>query len=132
VWASSPESDRILFDGDVEPSAAVAFFVYDRRADQVTRLTTDLPCTPDSGFPTVVAPSQPVWLNEQEALVHAVRAGESGYYRFNVDSARLSLEHATGTVSVGFSVDARHRYIAQSHSSLDSTGEVAVFDRQSG
>src|SRR5207248_761690 len=33
VWAWSPEGDRILFDGDIEPSAAVDFFLYDLKSD---------------------------------------------------------------------------------------------------
>jgi len=132
VWSWSPDGERILFDGDTEPSAAVDFFLYDLKSDRITRLTTDLSIAPDSGFPTVVAPSQPVWLNSSEALIHAIRAGESGYYRFNVDTAALTRELATHSVSVGFSVDSAHRFIAQTHSNLDGFGEIAVHDRQTG
>jgi dipeptidyl aminopeptidase/acylaminoacyl peptidase len=130
VWSWSPDGGRLLFDGDTEPSAAVDFFLYDVKSDSVRRLTTDLPVAPDAGFPTVVAPSQPVWLDNSQALVHAVRAGESGYYRFNVETSSLTPEYADHSVSVGFSLDRTHRYIAQTHSSLDSIGEIAIFDRQ--
>jgi dipeptidyl aminopeptidase/acylaminoacyl peptidase len=132
VWAWSPEGGRILFDGDTEPTAGADFFLYDAKSDRVSRLTTDLPCAPDAGFPSLVGPSQPVWLDTDEVLVHAVRAGESCYYRFNVASAELTREQATQSVSVGFSLDAARRYIAQAYSSLDGAGEVAVYDRQSG
>jgi dipeptidyl aminopeptidase/acylaminoacyl peptidase len=132
VWAWSPDGERILFDGDTEPSAAVDFFLYDVRSDRIHRLTTDLPVAPDAGFPTVVAPSQPAWLNNSEALVHAVRGGESGYYKFNVDTAELMREFGTRSVSVGFSLDAAHRYVAQTHSSLESFGEVSIYDRETG
>jgi dipeptidyl aminopeptidase/acylaminoacyl peptidase len=130
VWAWSPDGRRILFDGDTEPSAAADFFLYDVASDRITRLTTDLPVAPDAGFPTVVAPSQPVWLSDSETLIHAVRGGESGYYKFNVDSARLTREFGTASVSVGFSLDAAHRYIAQTHSNLESFGEVSIYDRE--
>jgi dipeptidyl aminopeptidase/acylaminoacyl peptidase len=63
-------------------------------------------------------------------LVHAVRAGESGLYRFNVESAELRLEHAARSVNVGFSVDRSRRYVAQAHSGFDSFGEIAVYDRE--
>lgn len=132
VWAWSPEGDRILFDGDTEPTAGADFFLYDVRADRISRLTTDLPCAPEAGFPTILGPSQPVFLDASEVLFHAIRAGESRYYRFNLETADLRQEYATGSVSTGFSVDAANRYIAQAHSSLDGVGEVAVYDRLTG
>ena len=46
---------------------------------------------------------KPAWLDDQTVLFHAVRGGESGYYTFNLDSADLKLEHATQTLSAGFS-----------------------------
>jgi dipeptidyl aminopeptidase/acylaminoacyl peptidase len=132
VWAWSPDSQRMLFDGDTEPSAGVDFFLYDIKTDSVTRLTTELPCSPDAGFPSVLGPSQPVWLDAAEVLVHAVRAGESCFYRFNVETAELTREHATRSVSTGFSVDDTHRFVAQAYSSFEGVGEVAIHDRQSG
>jgi dipeptidyl aminopeptidase/acylaminoacyl peptidase len=131
VWSWSPGGDRIVYAGDTEPTAGVDFFLYRLEDDTIRRLTTDLPCAPDAGFPTILGPSQPVWLDDSEVLVHAVRAGESGVYRFNVDSAELRLEHAGRSVDVGFSVDRSRRYVAQAHSSFDRFGEIAVYDRAS-
>jgi dipeptidyl aminopeptidase/acylaminoacyl peptidase len=132
VWSWSPGGDRIIFAGDTEPTAGVDFFLYSLKDDSIRRLTTDLPCAPDAGFPTVLGPSQPVWLNDSEVLFHAVRGGESGIYRFNVESAELRRERAAQSVSVGFSVDDSRRYVAQGHSSFDSFGEVAIYDRNTG
>lgn len=132
VWAWSPDGGSILFDGDTEPSAAADLFLYDVQSEHVERLTTDLPCTPEAGFPSVVGPSQPVWLNDAEVLFHAMRAGESYFYRFNVNSAELTRELATQSVSVGFSIDRAQRFIAQSFSSFTAVGEVAIYDRQTG
>jgi dipeptidyl aminopeptidase/acylaminoacyl peptidase len=132
TWSWSPDGERILFDGDTEPSAAADFFMYDVKADRIMRLTTDLPCAPEVGFPSVLPPSQPAWLNDSEVLVHAVRGGESCFYRFNVDTAELTREFATGSISTGFSLDRRGRYVAQSYSSPDATGEVSIYDRQTG
>jgi dipeptidyl aminopeptidase/acylaminoacyl peptidase len=130
VWSWSPGGDRIVFAGDTEPTAGVDFFLYSLDDDEIRRLTSDLPCAPDAGFPTVLGPSQPVWLNDSEVLVHAVRGGESGLYRFNVESADLRLEHAARSVDVGFSVDRSRRYVAQAHSSFDNFGEIALYDRE--
>jgi len=132
VWSWSPGADRIIFAGDTEPTAGVDFFLYSLNDDAIRRLTTDLPCAPDAGFPTVLGPSQPVWLDESEVLFHAVRGGESGIYRFNVESAELRREHAAQSLSVGFSVDDARRFVAQGHSSFDSFGEIALYDRRSG
>jgi dipeptidyl aminopeptidase/acylaminoacyl peptidase len=132
VWSWSPGSDRILFAGDTEPSAGADFFIYDIHADRIRRLTTDLPCLPESGYPGVVGPSQPVWLDNHDVLFHGVRGGESGAYRFNVERTDLKREHATRTLSVGFSLDTAHRFVAQANSSFDGPGEVAILDRQTG
>jgi dipeptidyl aminopeptidase/acylaminoacyl peptidase len=132
VWAWSPGSDRILFAGDTEPTPGSDFFLYDVGTDKINRLTTDLPVLPEVGFPTIQGPSQPVWLDDNEVIFHGVRGGESGVYRFNVETTDLKREHGTQSLSVGFSVDAAHRYIAQANSSLESIGEVAILDRQTG
>ncbi|MDQ3812035.1 MAG: S9 family peptidase, partial [Chloroflexota bacterium] len=132
VWAWSPRADRLLFSGDTEPSPQTDLFVYDLADDSIRRLTTDLPCLPDAGFPTILAPSQPVWLDERTVLFHAVRAGESGHYRFDLESGQLELERATRSLSAAFSVDRAARVVVQSHASLESMSEIAVYDRQSG
>jgi dipeptidyl aminopeptidase/acylaminoacyl peptidase len=132
VWSWSPAGDRILFGGDSEPTPGADLFVCEVHTGSITRLTTELPCLPEAGFPTVSGPSQPVWLNDADVLLHAMRGGESGFYRFNVSTAHLTLEHTTRSISVGFSVDDAHRFVVQTHSSLDATGEVAVYDRQTG
>ena len=99
VWSWSPGADRILFAGDTEPTAGVDLFLYSLKEDTIRRLTTDLPCAPDAGFPTVLGPSQPVWLDESEVLFHAVRGGESGIYRFNVESLDLESMYGTSDIS---------------------------------
>src|SRR5262249_46373612 len=77
-------------------------------------------------------PSQPVWLDDNTVFFHAARAGESGHYRFDVETADLELERRTKTLSAGFSTDAANRLVAQTHTSLDSFSEVAIYDRHSG
>jgi dipeptidyl aminopeptidase/acylaminoacyl peptidase len=132
VWSWSPGSDCILFTGDTEPTSGVDFFIYDVQQDRISRLTTDLPCLPEAGFPTILGPSQPVWLDNNRVIFHGVRGGESGSYCFNVETTDLEREHGTQSLSVGFSLDDRRRYVAQANSSLDSPGELAILDRQTG
>ncbi|MDQ6669290.1 MAG: S9 family peptidase [Chloroflexota bacterium] len=132
VWAWSPRGDRVFFAGSSDPSPGADLFIYDLGSDTIRRLTWDLACAPDVGFPTVQAPSQPVWLDDSRAIFHALRGGASGFYTFNIDTADLQLEHSTYSVSTGFSIDAARRFVVQAHSSLDSLSEVAVYDRQAG
>jgi dipeptidyl aminopeptidase/acylaminoacyl peptidase len=132
VWSWSPTGDRILFAGDTEPTTQTDFFIYDVATGTTERLTTDLPCLPEAGFPTILAPSQPVWLDDNTVIFHGVRGGESRHYRFDVETSDLQLERGTQTLSTGFSVDAAQRYVVQAHSSLDSLPEVAVYDRETG
>jgi dipeptidyl aminopeptidase/acylaminoacyl peptidase len=132
VWSWSPSGDRILFSGDEKPTPGAEIYVYDVATASITCLTTDLPCLPDVGFPSLSGPSQPVWLNDDEVLFHAMRGGESCYYRFNLRNGQLDREYATRSVSAGFSIDAAHRFIAQSCSSLGGPSEVAIYDRQTG
>src|SRR5206468_2811915 len=61
-----------------------------------------------------------------------IRAGESGYYLFNVETADVRREAGTASLNSGFSTDRARRFIAQASSSMDSLGEIAVYDRQSG
>jgi dipeptidyl aminopeptidase/acylaminoacyl peptidase len=130
VWSWSPGGDRILFAGDSEPSAQSDFFLFDLGSEQIKRLTTDLPCLPEAGFPTILGPSQPVWLDQRRVLIHAVRGGESGHYVFDIENAELTLERGTKSLSAGFSVDGAQRSIVQAFSSFASMGEVVVYDRQ--
>lgn len=132
IWAWSPTGDRILFDGDANAEPGAELFLYDLASGGVTQLTTGLPCLPEAGFPTVLGPSQPVWLDASSVMLHASRGGESQLYRFNVDTADLVLEYATGSMSAGLSMDHARRYVVQASSTLSSLGEVAVYDRQSG
>src|SRR5207245_2640341 len=95
--------------------------------DRISRLTTDLPCLPEAGVPTILGPSQPVWLDDNQVIFHGVRGGESGSYCFNVETAELEREHAAQPLSVGFSIDAAHRYVAQAApSTLCSTSGPAT------
>src|SRR5437868_4855866 len=81
VWSWSPTGDRIVFAGDEEPSGGAELFVYDVTSKSIRQVSTDLECLPDAGFPTIVPPSQPVWLDDDQVLLNAVRAGEGAVYR---------------------------------------------------
>lgn len=127
-WAWSPAGDRILIAGDVGQSWQLDFFLYDVAGDRLDRLTDDLACLPDAGFPTVAPPSQPAWLDEHLAVFHAVRGGASGLYRIDVRSAGITRIVEWRAAAGAPSFDAAGRWVAQAHGSIDIASTIVVYD----
>jgi dipeptidyl aminopeptidase/acylaminoacyl peptidase len=132
VWSWSPSGDRIIFAGDTRNSWQTDFFVYDVASASVRRLTDDLACLPISGMPGRMPPAQPVWLDRQRVLFHAMRAGASGLYVIDATTGRGEEIHASQALKTGLSVDAERRYAVQGHASLNAVGEITVFDYAAG
>ncbi|HEV2107026.1 MAG TPA: hypothetical protein VGR16_02045, partial [Thermomicrobiales bacterium] len=122
VWSWSPAGDRILFSGDTTQTWQTDWFIYDSGKGVVKRLTDDLPVLPDAGFPTIAPPSQPVWLDDRRALVHAIRAGSSGLYEVDTKNGKTTLVHDWRASHGGLSMDDEHRYVVQGHAGMESIG----------
>ena len=131
LWAWSPAGDRLLFAGDTALTWQTDFFLYDLATAEVRRLTEDLPCLPASSYPGPL-PSPPVWLDDQRALVHALRAGRSQLAIVDCASGHVELVEEWPARHVGLSTDAECQVIVQGHASPAAVGEIAVFDRRSG
>ena len=132
IWVWSPDGDRIVFAGDTSQTWQLDFFVHDLTTRETHQITDDLPCLPHAGYPTLVPPSQPVWLDPTRVLVHAIRAGASGVYLLDVATGEVTLEQSWIALHTGLSIDRAHRYVVQGHASLERTGEISVFDREAG
>ena len=132
TWAWSPDGHQILFSGDPDSTWQTDWFLLDVDRDEVRRLTDDLECLPDGGFPTVALPSQPVALDENNALFHAFHQGASALYRLHVPSGGVEKIVQLDGQHGGLSVDADRRYVVQSRSAADGTGEVSVVDLATG
>lgn len=131
-WAWSPSGDRILIAGDTSQTWQLDLFLYNVTSGELSRLTDDLECLPDAGFPSVSPPSQPVWLDDDSAIFHAVRAGASGFYRVNVVSGAVDQITSRQALAGAPSFDNSRRYVAQAQSSLDAPSELVIFDLESG
>jgi dipeptidyl aminopeptidase/acylaminoacyl peptidase len=127
-WGWSPDGSRLLLAADIGQTWQLDLFLYDVADGMLKRLTDDLQVLPDAGFPTVTPPSQLVWLDDSRALIHAVRAGASGLYEFKVETAELSPLTKWESLNAGFDVDPGRRFAAQTQATLESTGELVVFD----
>ena len=128
MWAWSPSGDRIIFAGDTAQTFQLDFFLYDVAGRAVRRLTDDLFCLPDAGFPTIQPPAQPVWLDDKNVLFHALHAGASLLAIINTSTGAVeTLQEGTAT-HAGLSVDRAGRHAVQTYSSLDAVGEIVVHD----
>lgn len=130
VWSWSPSGDRLIFAGDSQQTHQLDFFVLDVKSGEVTRLTDDLQSLPVGGIAGMSTPSQPIWLDERQVMFHAMRAGASGLHVIDANSGAVEPVHQWTAVNSGFSTDKSHRYIVQGHASLESVGEISVFDSQ--
>jgi len=127
-WVYTPDGAKILYAGDETQTWQSDFFLYDRAAGTTRRLTDDLAVLPDAGFPTISSPSQPVWLPDGRALIHAARAGGSGLYALNIETSELETLKTWEAVLGGLSADATVRYVVQGFTSLERAGEIVVTD----
>ncbi|MFL5758740.1 MAG: alpha/beta fold hydrolase [Thermomicrobiales bacterium] len=127
-WGWSPDGSKILLAADDAQTWQLDLFLYDVASGELRRLTDDLLVLPDAGFPTVTPPSQPVWLDDSRVLLHAVRAGASGLYEFDVQTAAITRLTDWKSMNAGFNVDPGRRFAAQTQSTLESAGELIVFD----
>lgn len=132
TWTWSRDGSFILFDGDDENSAQTDYFRYELGSGALHRLTNDLHFLPESGFPTISSPAQPVWLDDSIALAHAIQGGRSGLWTIDARSGAVSEVVRWEATHAGLSVDRSGRYVVQSRSSMTATGEVVVLDRQTG
>jgi dipeptidyl aminopeptidase/acylaminoacyl peptidase len=132
IFAWSPAGDRILFAGDTVLTGQLDFFVYDTASDQVRRLTNDLLCLPDAGRLGQAPPAPPVWLDDRQAVFNAFHAGGSELNVLDTVAGTVEQVAASSALHAGLSLDAAHRYIVQTRSSLDGPAEICVYDRERG
>ena len=132
TWAWSPRGTSILYTADPEQTTQPDFYVCDAATGSARRLTDDLQCLPDGGFPTIVPPSMPIFLDDDHALFHAFRAGASGLFSIDLGSGAVEQVEGEQELRSGLSTDAEKRYIAQSIASLEKIGEIGVVDRREG
>lgn len=128
LYSWSPDGSRILYVGDTHRTWQSDLFLHTLATAETRRLTDDLPFEPDA-YP---APCHPVWLDASTVLLSATRAGGSGLYTVNVETATISTVQTWRASHAGLSVDDSHRYIVSAVSDLQRTGDIIVIDRTTG
>ena len=125
AWAWSPAGDRILYAGDEGHTLQPDFFLYDVATGARRRLTHDIKWVPDDR----AAPAQPQWLDDGHALVHGYVHAASELLLLDVETGALETVHRWEARNRGLNVDQDARYVALGESTLEATGEIAVFER---
>jgi dipeptidyl aminopeptidase/acylaminoacyl peptidase len=132
TWAFTPAGDAILYAGDIEPTGQTDFFLVSISGGAARRLTDDLPCLPDAGFPPVLPGARPAWLDERTAVFHAFHHGRSGTWTIDIVSGEVRQLEGADELRTGFSTDAGAQVAAQASASLESVGELEVVDLRHG
>ncbi|MFN2628407.1 MAG: prolyl oligopeptidase family serine peptidase [Gaiellaceae bacterium] len=121
-WTWAPDGERILFAADPDHTQQPDYFVHDRATGSTERATTGLRSSPD--------PARPLWLDERRALVHAFDAGASALETVDIETGAVEQVERSLSRNAGLSCDRSGRYVVQSHSTLETVGELRVFDRE--
>jgi dipeptidyl aminopeptidase/acylaminoacyl peptidase len=132
LYAFSPGGERILLVGDAERTSQPDLYLYSIATATVERITDGLDVLPHAGYPNSVPPSAPVWLDEERVLLHGVHHGASGLYELDLPRRRLRRLTDWQFLNVGLSTDRSMRFVVQAHTAPDSTGEISLFDRETG
>jgi dipeptidyl aminopeptidase/acylaminoacyl peptidase len=132
TWSWSKDGNFILFDGYPVSSPQTEYYRYEVGSGEIRQLTDDLDFSPESGFPTISGPAQPVWLDEATALVHGIREGASGLWTINANTGEITGVTRWEATHVSLSVDDEGAVVVQGRSDLEGTGKLAVFDLETG
>jgi dipeptidyl aminopeptidase/acylaminoacyl peptidase len=127
-WTWSPDSGQLLVAGEPNATWQSDLYVYSVASGEIRVLNDDLPCQPESGFPTVSPPSQPAWLEPNRALFHGVSHGRSGIYSVNIESGAVEELISWDALHSGFSVDRAGNLAVQGSASLEGPGELVLID----
>lgn len=127
----SPTGERLLITGSAEAGGQPDFYLHDRGADTLRRLTDNLPflpAPPSRGG----APSPLIWREEDEVLTHGIEHGRSGLYHLQIGGGQTEPLVTWQAIHSGLSVSADGHVAVQEGGDLTSWSELVVTDLASG
>jgi len=131
AYTWSPTGDRLLFTGSAEAGGQPDCYLYTLADDALRRLTDDLPFIP-APLARNGAPAPPIWREEDEVLLHGIRAGGSGLYHLQIASGQTEPLVTWQALHSGLSVSVDGRVVVQEGGDLASWSEIVVTDLGSG
>jgi dipeptidyl aminopeptidase/acylaminoacyl peptidase len=132
TYAWSRDGAFILFSGYPESSPQTESYRYEVASGEIRQLTDDLAFSPESGFPTISGPAQPIWLDDSTALIHAVQEGASGLWTIDANTGARDEITRWDATHAGISVDDAGQVVVQGRSDTSGAGKLVRFDRASG
>lgn len=122
-YSWSADGEKLLVTADLDFEQNGQLYLVDVKTGGRDKLT-DLQESPGS--------SHPVWIDDRRALYAMDFKARSGIYAFDVETREVTeLKRADGQAQ-SFSADASARYVAQVVNTFDQSGEVEIFDRETG
>lgn len=125
VRAWSPDGSRIVYAADNELNFQMDFYLLDVASGESRRLTDDFAASLDFMAPLV-------WLDSRQVLFSGSSHGKSILGTLDTETGQVAEIYQAEASNSGLSVDEHGRYIVQSHTSFEETGEIGLFDRTSG
>ena len=129
--AWSPTGDRLLVVGSAEAGGQSDFYLHDRAAGTLRRVTADLPFLPAPPSRNG-APSPLIWHEGDEVLTHGIEAGRSSLYHLQLVSGQTEPLVTWRALHSGLSVSADGRVAVQEGGDLASWSEVIATDLARG
>ncbi len=132
TWAWTPDGQSILFTCDPSHTYQADFYIYTLASGETRRITTDLPCVPAAGFPTIEPASMPVFLDDRHVLFHGMYHAAGGLWELDIATGEATQVETTQSLRSGFSLDASRRYVVQAVTTLEGVGDLLLIDREAG
>jgi dipeptidyl aminopeptidase/acylaminoacyl peptidase len=132
LWTWSRDGARLLVMGELTWNLQPEFFMIDADGGNRRQITTDFPHIPAAPASVSSPPNQPVWIDDTTALFVAATKGRTGLYTLDTERGDLKEEQLWNAKHTGFSTDEARRSVALAHVGLDTTGEVDIYDRETG
>ncbi len=120
-WAWSPDGADLVYVADPDHSLQNDFFCCQVASGVTRRLTEDVGAELEGN---------PIWLAGSHVLFHSIRQGASGLELLDAETGSTELLEQSACRGAQISVDATGQLVAQSRTTLTSTGEIVVFDRR--
>lgn len=131
TWAWLRDGSGLLLSGDPNASPQHDYWLASLDGG-VRQITRDTPFAPDSGYPTISGPTQPVWLDDATALLTGTYQGDTGIWTLNIEAETLDTLTLHRAAQTGLSVNTDRTHALQVRSSSDAVGELALVDLRSG
>lgn len=131
VYSWSPDGSQILFSGYPTRSPQDEFWRYIVATETVVQATDGLDFSPESGYPTLGSPAQPVWIDDDKVIINAGFQGMTSLFGLDVtDGVDLQITIWKGAHS-GLSTDRANTTLVQTVSSTESPSRLVKVDLQS-